>query len=517
MFENLKRKIDYALKGEGRQPPQDEKDPLRSTVDDNMLLLRQKFPESMDLNTREMAFGKTKIALLTCEGLVNAETLAISVIGPLSRLARQPGMCKEKLVDFIMHKSILSPEQKEFFDFDALFKALMSGFAVLLIDGESRGFAFGVQGYKYRSIDDATNETNELGPKEAFVEPIRVNLSMVRRRIKSPNLQFELMTLGAQSKTDVCLVYMNDRTSASLLREIRLKLQRVNLDIILDSSYLRPYLENHPFALFSSVGTTERPDIVCGKIAEGRVAVLVDGSPFALILPFLFSENFKSFDDYAHRPYFSTFVRLLKYFSFYLSFLLPGAYVAITTFHPELLPHELLFSIAASEEIIPFSLMVEALFIYLVFEIMREAGIRLPSAVGHTIGIVGALVIGDAAVNAGLIGAPMVMVVAITAICAFSVPQLYEPIMILRFAFIIIGGYAGLFGIALGAVTVSALICSMNSMHIPVTAPLSPLDQKWLGDSILFGGIRRLSGRRLKIQNINGSEIPDREGLKRND
>ncbi|MEE1280088.1 MAG: spore germination protein, partial [Oscillospiraceae bacterium] len=171
-------------------------------------------------------------------------------------------------------------------------------------------------------------------------------------------------------------------------------------------------------------------------------------------------------------------------------------------------------SVASSEETIPFSLMVEALFIYIVFEIMREAGIRLPSAVGHTIGIVGALVIGDAAVNAGLIGAPMVMIVAITAICAFSVPQLYEPTTMLRFIFIILGGITGLFGVTLGAVAVSAIICSMNSMHIPMTAPLSPVDARWITDSVLFAGIRKLSGKSLKIQNINGSEIKDRGGTK---
>lgn len=514
MFDNFRKKIAYALNGEPNKPSPKNTVPISASLTENMILLREQFPNSSDLNKREMTIGKNKILLLACEGMINSQTLALSVIKPLSELSADRTLTAQELCDFIMHKSILSVEQREIFDFDTLFTAMMSGFIVILIEGEQVGFALAAHGFQFRSIAEPSNEANELGPKEAFTEPLRINLSMVRRRIKSPKLRFELMTSGNQSKTDLCLIYLSDRVSPQLLKEVRKKIQKINLDVILDSSYVRPFLENHPFSLFSSVGNTERPDTLCGKINEGRVAVLVDGSPYALIVPFLFSENFKSFDDYAHRPYFSTFVRILKYISFYISFLLPGSFVAITTFHPELLPHALLFSIASAEEVIPFSLMIEALFIYLVFEIMREAGIRLPSAVGHTIGIVGALVIGDAAVNAGLIGAPMVMIVAITAICAFSVPQLYEPTTMLRFLFIIIGGTTGLFGIALGAVAVSAVICSMNSMHVPMTAPLSPVDSRWITDSVFFAGIRKLSGKSLKIQNINGSEIKDKGGTK---
>lgn len=512
MFDEFKRKIEYALNGKRNTQQSQQKTPLTSSLTENMIILRKLFPDSMDLNNRELMVGKTRVQLISCEGMISMDRLIHGAIEPLNRLSDEQNTKSHQIRDFIMNKSIMSQEQKEIYTFEELLQFIMSGFVAILIDGEEIGFVIGMQGFNFRSISEPTNEANELGPKEAFVEAIRINLSMIRRRVKSPNLRFEPGNVGIQSKTDICIIYLADRVSHKLIKEVRKKIAKINLDMVLDSSYVRPFLENHPFSLFSSVGTTERPDTLCGKINEGRVAILVDGSPYALIVPFLFGENFKSFDDYAHRPYFATFVRLLKYFSFYISFLLPGSYVAISTFHPELLPHALLFSVAAAEETTPFSLMIEALFIYLVFEIMREAGIRLPSAVGHTIGIVGALVIGDAAVNAGLIGAPMVMVVAITAICAFSVPQLYEPIMILRFIFIILGGVSGLFGISLGSVCVSAKICSMNSMHIPMTAPLSPLDYRWITDSIFFAGIRKLSGKGLKIQNVKGSEIKDREG-----
>ena len=514
MFDDIKRKINYLLDLDKKTQKKTIKTPLTSSLIENMINLRKVFPNSMDLNNREIKIGKTTVCLISCEGMISMDRLIHGAIEPLERLSKNENVTSLDVKEFVLNRSIMSQEQKEIFTIDELIQFIMSGFVAILIDGETMGFVIGMQGFNFRSISEPTNEVNELGSKEAFVEAIRINLSMIRRRVKSPNLRFEPLNVGKDSKTDVCLIYIADKVSHKLLKEVRKKILKINLDMVLDSSYVRPYLENHPLSLFSSVGTTERPDTLCGKINEGRVAILVDGSPYALVVPFLFSENFKSFDDYAHRPYFSSFVRILKYFSFYISFLLPGGYVAVSTFHPELLPHALLFSIAAAEETTPFSLMIEAIFIYLVFEIMREAGIRLPSAVGHTIGIVGALVIGDAAVNAGLIGAPMVMVVAITAICAFSIPQLYEPIMLLRFVFIILGGVSGIFGIALGGVCVSAKICSMNSMHIPMTAPISPIDLRWITDSVIFAGIRKIAGKRQKIQNLNGSEIKDSDGDK---
>jgi len=511
MFNNLKRKMRLLTQNNIPNEPK-ESIPFTSSLTENLILLSKQFYGSMDLQVREISIGRGKIALICCEGLTSSQTLAMALVNPLTNYANSKNMTSDEIFNFIRSESVLAAEQHEIYNFDELFTRLMYGFAIVLIDGKSSGFAIGVQGFAYRGISEPTNEINELGSKEAFTEPIRTNLGMIRRRIRSPELRFNLMNIGTTSKTDVCVVYLNDRASPKLVNKVKKKLSEINIDMVLDASYLIPFLENNNFSLFSSVGSTERPDVLCGKIREGRIAVLIDGSPYALIVPFLFSENFKSFDDYAHKPYFTTFIRVLKYFSFFISFLLPGGYVAVTTFHPELLPRELLFSIAASEANIPFSVMVEAIFIYLVFEIMREAGIRLPNAVGHTIGIVGALVIGDAAVNAGLISAPIVMVVAITAICAFTVPKLYEPIMILRFAFIIVGGVFGLFGIALSLTVVGVIISSMNSLNIPMTAPLSPLDIRWISDSLLFTGINKISSSKMRIQNLNGSQMSKGEG-----
>lgn len=252
---------------------------------------------------------------------------------------------------------------------------------------------------------------------------------------------------------------------------------------------------------------TERPDTLCAKVAEGRVGLLVDGTPYALIVPYLFAENFQSLDDYSHRPYFATFIRWLKYAAFALSILLPGLYVAVGSFHPELLPATILTSLVVSEETTPFPLMFEALAVFFIYEIVREAGLRMPQAVGHAVSIVGALVIGDAAVSAGIIGAPMVIVVAVTAISSFVVPSLYEPVTVLRFAFILIGGLSGVFGVVLALCAVIVNLCAVNPLGVPATSPATPFSLYPMRDVLFRWGWRTLAREDLRVQDLAGSDI----------
>ena len=298
MFEKIKREIDYVLNGKENKSQQPTKTPLTNSLSENMINLRKTYPNSMDLNNRNMQIGQTQVELISCEGMISMDRLILGAIEPLMHLSKE-NPSSEQIKEFIMNKSIFSQEQKEIYSIEELLQFIMSGFVAILIDGVEIGLVIGMQGFNFRSISEPTNEANELGSKEAFVEAIRINLSMIRRRLKSPQLRFEPANVGVQSKTDVCLIYLADRVSHTLLKEIRKKLSKVNLDMILDSSYIRPFLENHPFSLFSSIGTTERPDTLCGKINEGRVAILVDGSPYALVVPFLFNENFYDLLDLA--------------------------------------------------------------------------------------------------------------------------------------------------------------------------------------------------------------------------
>ncbi len=499
-------------KSTGNIPQAEEsKTDIVKDLNDNMVNLREKYKNSSDFLARQIKVNDISISFLMVEGMVNLQTMSELMLEPLlnENFAKNDG--KDTIYNFIQERSILAVDMKDIFTYEEVFQFIMSGFVVILIDGLEKGIAFGMQGFNFRSISEPASEVNELGSREGFTEPLRINMTMVRRRIKSPMLKFELMNVGKTSRTDICLMYMTDKVSNKLLREVRHKISQIKLDIILSSGYIQPFLEGKPWSIFSDVGTTERPDVLAAKINEGRIAIVVDGTPYALIVPYLFSENFQSLDDYSHRAYYSSFIRIVKYLSFASTFLLPALYVGIVTFHPELLPHSLLFNVAAAEVLTPFPLVVEALIMNLLYEVMREAGLRLPRPIGHAVSIVGALVVGDAAVTAGLIGAPMVLVVAMTAISSFVVPSLHEPVSILKFVFIIIAGTLGLYGIALGCMIILLNVCSLNNFGYIYMSPIAPFSLASMRDTFIRVSFPNMQKKNVKIQDLNGMEVNGKE------
>ena len=333
-------------------------------------------------------------------------------------------------------------------------------------------------------------------------------MTLIRRRMKTPNLKFETMNVGKQSHTDICLCYLTNVVSETILKEVRKRICEIDIPNVLASGYISPFLEEKQnVAIFSSIGITERPDTVCGKISEGRIAILIDGTPNVLIVPYLFSEYFQAVDDYSVRPYFATITRWIKYFAFFSAIILPGLYVAVGSFNPEILPQELITKVAKSITTTPFPLAIETLLTHVIYEIMREAGLRLPKALGHAVSIVGALVIGESAVNAGLMGAPTLMVVALAAISSYVIPSLYEPISFLRILFIIVGGLFGMWGITLLFCAILINICSKNNFGIPFSAPISPFRFSDMRDVLIRTSWKFLSKKNDPIQSMPGSEI----------
>ena len=491
------------LPSQSPQPGPSDGSRLTGDLNRDLVVIREKTFNTSDLITRPITVCGIRLCLVMIEGMVDLNKLDEALIRPL--LSRQfPDA--DAVFNWVEQTAVVG-DVKDIYEYDQLISLVMTGFMAVLVEGVAKSVVMGVQGYPYRSISEPTAEVNEKGSRESFTEPIKINLTMIRRRMRSGGVKFEMFEVGTVSRTSACLVYDPGAVSPELLGEVRKRLGRIRMETVLDVGYLQPYLEGKPLSLFSEVGTTERPDTVCAKVQEGRVAVLLDGTPYALIVPYLFAENFQSFDDYARRPYFAALIRLLKYASFLISMLLPGLYVAIVTYHPAVLPHALLFNIASAEEVIPFPLMLEALIIHFLYEIMREAGLRLPRPVGHAVSIVGALVIGDAAVTAGMIGAPMVMVVAMMAISSFVVPSLYEPVAVLRFAFIILGGTTGLYGMALVMAALLVNICRSNSLGVPYTAPISPLTPRAMRDVFIRAGWKQLGLRVMRLQNMRGSDL----------
>lgn len=487
--------------------PQEEIKILSRSLVDNLVAIRQEFAESADLTIREFKITNSNAAILSLEGMVNKETISHSILNPIVGAPILETDPAEKLV-FIRDHVLSTAEQVQLVDLDSVIMRLMVGFAVLAIDGCDFMLAFGVQGFAYRSVSEPNNEVMQRGSREGFVEPIQINTAMIRRRLRTPDLKFERLVVGSVSQTPVYLCYLGSVVSPEILRNIRENIQKVNLKSVLASGYLAPFLEKK--SIFNGVGYSQRPDTVCGKIMEGRVAIMVDGTPNVLIIPHLFVENFQTLDDYANRPFYATFIRWLKIFAFFLAVFLPGIYVAAVTFHPEIIPEALLLKITDAESSTPFPVMEEAIIIHIVYEIMREAGLRVPKPLGHAVSIVGALVIGETAVSSGLIGAPTLMAIALTAISSYVVPSLYEQVALLRLVFLLAGGMLGLWAVMLGGAFVLINICDESVYKVPFTAPLSPFRLRSMRDVLLRMGWRTLSKHNETVQNMPGSNIKNR-------
>lgn len=480
--------------------------PLSKSLDENTAIFEKRFDKSADLTIHKMTLNGIRFGIITIEGMVNKEILAFGVIRPVSNESYEgtPEEAFRKISDTVLCTS----EQIEIATIEDVDRFIMSGFAVVAVDGYAKMLALGIQGFSFRSVSEPDSDVVQRGSKEGFVEPLRINMSLIRRRMKTPKMKFETMTIGSESKTDICLCYMTDIVSPSILRKLKKRLNSINLKTVMASGYIAPYLEQKgDFSFFSGVGISERPDTVCGKISEGRIAILVDGTPSALIVPFLFVEYFQTLDDYSNRAYFATFTRWLKYIAFFIAIMLPGVYVAVGSFHPELFPSQLLGKIAGSIAATPMPLGVETIVIHFVYEIMREAGLRMPQPLGHAVSIVGALVIGETAVNAGLIGAPTLMVVALTAICSYVIPSLYAPTAVLRFLFIIAGSFLGIWGVMLLFCMVLVNICGKKSFDVPYTAPVSPFSMTAMRDVFVRAGWKLLSKSTSTIQSMPGTEI----------
>lgn len=478
---------------------------LTGSLDADLENIKLYTDNSSDVTIKTGMVGGNRIAILTCESMTSTDTLAEMVYSKLNALGNREIMLPEVLRSCIMEVYLTAAEQLELDTIgDAILK-MQSGFAVILIDGSTKSIGIGIQGYVSRGIEEPSAELNVRGSREGFVEVIRTNMSMIRRRIKSPTLVFELSTLGNRSNTDICLCYISDKVSPELLENVKKRLKSVKLNTILESGYIQPYLEGKGGWFFSECGTCERPDTFAAKLYEGRVGILVDGTPFALVVPHLFIESFQTLDDYTQKPFYAFFIRFIRFTAYLITLFLPGMYVAIASYNPEMLPSALILNLASAEQAAPFSLMVECLFIHFMYEILREAGIRLPRPVGHAIGVVGGLVIGDITVSAGLVGAPMVLVVALSGLCSFVVPTMYEKIVVLRFIYIIAGGLFGMFGLFLTAGAVIIKMCSLSTYGIPYMAPISPFSPKAMRDVFVRAGWKKMAKTDVVLQDLNGS------------
>ena len=465
----------------------------------NIQRLREISDNSSDLMVNEFLLSGLPAALLSCEGMVATSIITELILEPITHV-QLTAPTAQTLFSHIQNRLLLSLDRSEAKNYRDLFRFLNSGFAVLILHGASSALVFGVQGYDKRAVMEPSGESNIMGARDGLIEVVRINMSLLRRRMKTPFLKMELFPVGDKSQTDICLCYMYDRVPKKLIEEIKTRLQSTELESVLSTGYLQPFLENRRGNLFDTASTTQRPDVLCAKLLEGRVGVLIDGVPYALVVPKLFSESFQTMDDYCFRPYYTTCIRWLKYITFLITLLLPALYVAVALHHPELLNRTLLLILAQAEENAPLSLTAEAIGVLLVYEIVREAGLRLPKAVGGSVSIVAGLIIGDAAVSSGLISTPILTVTAIAVISGFVLPDLNQPITVLRLAFIFAGGLWGLFGISLVGAAVLFNLCAGESFGMPSTAPIAPFRRKSMRDVLTRVSFRKMQSGHFTVE-----------------
>lgn len=448
--------------------------------------LKEVFDRSSDIVFREFQIYGKKGTLIFLDGLVNTELIDSDVLKPLLQYGKNnvSSTCISNLKELLLEHVITAAQISHGNKLTDITDHVLSGDTVLLIDGMQEALFISVREWEKRGVEEPVAESVVRGPREGFTENLRTNTSLIRRRLKTHRLKMELKTVGRLSKTNIVITYLDGIADESLVKEVCERISRIDIDAILESGYIEELIMDNPLSLFPQVAYTERPDKLVGNILEGHVGILIDNTPFCLIAPQTFFQFLQATEDYYLRYPVATFVRCIRYLFLIISFLLPSLYVAVTTYHQEMIPTTLLLSLAASREVVPFPAFIEALIMEISFEGLKEAGLRLPRPIGQAVSIVGALVIGQAAVEAGIVSTPMVIIVALTGIASFVIPSYNQAntFRILRFPMMILAGTFGLYGILLGAITLQIHLSRLRSFGVPYFSPVAPLDTNGLKD-----------------------------------
>lgn len=480
---------------------------LEDSLKDNLRRIGEETGRSPDIKTHlfqlDLAEERTlQGAVLFTEGMSDPQPM----IQMLLVMATEENPADAESCFYHLKEKVLSGgEIREIDRFESLYSTLLSGFSIVLLDGIRKALAVNTIKLNARPVEEPNVQSVLRGPREGFTEVLSWNTSMLRRKIKNPKLWIETRVLGAETRTSVAVAYLKGIVTEEIVEEVRRRLDRIDIDGILESNYIEELIKDHRYTPFPTVFNTERPDVVAAQLLEGRVAILVDGTPFVLCVPALFTQFFQSSEDYYQPSDFATLIRLLRFLSFLLAILTPSLYIAVTTFQPELLPPTLLFNLASQREGVPFPAFLECLLMEVTFEILREASVRMPKTIGQSVSIVGTLVVGQAAVQAGLVTAGMVIVVSVTAISNFVMPAFNMGISarILRFFLMALGATFGLYGVFLGFILIIVRLCSMQSFGVPYMAPIAPFKSADQKDALLRLSFLKMLLRPASIKNPN--------------
>lgn len=464
---------------------------ISKNLEKNITVIENAFQNCGDIVKRRFFVGEKKeiaVYMVYTDNIVNGSAIEESILTNIMNRCRIDGK-KEGMLKRLNEEVIAIGEMTEVKTFQEIFDAVLLGDTILLMDGNDIALQASTKGFPSRGVSEATTEVVVQGPKDAFTEIGATNIVLIRRRIRDTKLKVKRTKVGKRSKTDVAILYMEDIVRKEILQEVENRINQIDIDVILDSGYIDQLLENKWLSPFPQLQMTERPDKASSALLEGRVVIVIDNTPFVVMVPATLNVFFQAAEDYYDRWEIMSFIRLIRYCAGFLAVALPGLYIALTVFHPSMIPTNLALKIAETRQNIPFPAVGEILIMELAFELLREAGIRLPSPVSSTIGIVGGIIIGQAAVEAGIVSPSVVIVSALTGICTFVIPNiaLVSGLRLTKYIVLLFSSLLGLYGFWLALILMLIHMASLKSFHIPFLYPFcsaSINDYNDLEDSI---------------------------------
>lgn len=468
------------------------RDKISGKVNENISYIKSILEDNSDIIYRTFYIEQWEAALVYIDGMGDKLLLDNFVLEPLmeDRLdVKSPYIIKDRL--------LAVSDIREVEKLDEGIKAMLSGDTLMFVEELETAYVIATRFWPARGVSEPSAETVVKGAREGFTETIRFNTALVRRRIRDTRFRVKALSLGVRSKTDTVIMYIEDIVNKEVLEELNKRLEEINIDAVLDSGYVEQLIEDNKLSPFPQIQDTERPDVVAAALYEGRIAILVDNSPFAIIVPATLPILLQSPDDYYQRWLNSSIVRLIRFLAIFFSLILPALYVAVTSFHTSIIPTKLAYSMAASREGVPFPSFIEAIIMEISLALLMEAVVRLPKPIGATIGIVGGLIIGQAAVTAKIVSPIMIIIVSLTAITSFITPN-YEvtfALRTIRFLLIIAASIIGLYGISLGLIVLFIHLVKMESFGIPYLSPMVNVNSNDLKDSFIRAPLKLFKRR----------------------
>ena len=487
MFGNIRikhdKKIQSKLKEMGSLP---QPEVLCGTYDEKLEIIKSFFQDDEQIGFREIYAGKKgelRACLISCDGMVDAALIDNHLIRPLIRIEKLP---KDKTsADAFLSRTFEMLKVQKTNQAADIIQGITSGDTLVLMECLEEGLLFETKGFELRAISEPEGEKIISGPREGFTESLVQNLSMVRRKFQTEKLKVQFVKTGKTTNTKIGIAYLDKVADPEVLRTLQSRLAQIDIDGILDANYINELIRDQAWTPFRTTGYTERPDVVAAKLLEGRIAVFTDGTPVVLTVPYLFIENFQSNEDYYLNFYYSTFSRILRILGFFLTTMLPAVYIAIVAFHQEILPSPLLISVAAEQQSVPLPAALEALIMLVVFEILRETALRMQTNVGQALSIVGALVVGQAAVEARLVAAPMLIIIAMAGITSLLIPKMNSPILLIRFGTLLMATCLGFLGVTISCVFILGHVLCLHSFGVWQFAADRPISLQKIKDTAL--------------------------------